>query len=89
LVAISGPEVASAGRRPFLVVGTAFRALGWWLPCVLRVPKLALLELVETILLTAQDFELVLPLQGVGIVGLRLAFGRPTSIRAVAAEDTA
>ena len=42
------------------VIGTALATLGGWLPRVLGVPKLALGEVIEALLLTAQDVELVL-----------------------------
>ena len=57
----------------FAVVGPAITTLGWRVPGVLRVPQLALRQVVESFLLGAEDLELVLAFVGLelGSVGQR------------------
>ena len=62
------------------VVGTSLPTLWWWLPGVLRVTELALRQIVESFLLTAQHLELVLAFVGVDLRRVdRHGFWRPFS----------
>ena len=78
-------------RRSVLVLGTALATLGGRLPRVMREAELALGQLVQTLLLSPQDVEVVLPVCGVrfrGIDRIGRTDGRGlTLVRAVVATQ--
>jgi hypothetical protein len=73
----------SGGISGILVVGPAFAALGRRLPRVVRVPELALGQIIEALLLGANDLELVRQFRGIKLCDIHLSgLGRlPRDIR--------
>jgi hypothetical protein len=66
-------SVLTAARLFVPIVRAALATLGGRLPGIRRVAKLPLGQLVETFLLTSQQFELVLALLGVKFGGIDVA----------------
>ena len=81
-------HVAYLPPRLVLIVCTALAALRGRLPGVVSVSKLALRELVEALLFTAKDIELMLPLIGISLGRVEWGHGRG-SVGSVATQQPA